>query len=258
MKHCVITGAANGIGKALARRFAEADYTVIGIDKDVDRARRAEIALAHTEGKVAFLIGDLGTDEGIEDVVNGLKSIPLIDVFINNAGINAVGQFEHIDMARQQAVIDVNLLAPMLLTRALLRHNLMASKSTLVFISSLSHYLSYPGAAVYAATKDGLASYARSLSVTLAPKDIFVLTVFPGPTRTAHARRYSPDNSREDERMPPERLAEEIYQKVQGRHQHVLIPGVSNTFFALVGRFFPQVAERVMRRGIFDKLGPSP
>lgn len=258
MKHCVITGAASGIGKALAMRFSEAGYTVIGIDKEVERARRAEISLAHTEGNVSFLIGDLGTEEGIEDVVTGLRSMPPIDVFINNAGINAVGPFEHLDMARQQEVIDVNLLAPMLLTRALLRHNLMASHSTLVFISSLSHYLSYPGAAVYAATKDGLTSYARSLSVTLGPKDIFVLTVFPGPTRTADARRYSPDSAREEERMPPKRLAEAIYQAVKGRHQHVLIPGVSNTFFALIGRFFPQLAERVMRRGIFDKLGPPP
>lgn len=258
MKHCVITGAADGIGRALAMRFAEAGYAVTGVDEDVERARRTEIALAHTDERVSFLIGDLGTARGIEDVVNGLKVARPIDVFINNAGINAVGPFEHSDLSRQQEVIDVNLLAPMLLTRALLRHDLLAPHATLVFISSLSHYLSYPGAAVYAATKDGLASYARSLSVKLSPEDIFVLTVFPGPTRTGPARRYSPDTAREEEHMPPERLAEEVYQAVQGRHQHVLIPGMSNTFFALVGRFFPQVAERVMRRGIFDNLGPQP
>lgn len=91
----------------------------------------------------------------------------------------------------------------------------------MVFVSSLAHFVSYPGASVYAASKDGLAAYARSLRV--AEPALHVLTVFPGLTRPAHARRYGPDNSREARRMPPEKLAELIYRAVQ-RRQKVLIP----------------------------------
>jgi len=103
-------------------------------------------------------------------------------------------------------VLAVNLTAPLHLTGALLQAGKIAPGGSLVFVSSLSRLLSYPGAAVYAASKDGLASYARSLAVALAPQKMHVLTVYPGPTRTAHARRYSPDNSREARRGSRRRL----------------------------------------------------
>ncbi|MEZ4832710.1 MAG: hypothetical protein R2873_12060 [Caldilineaceae bacterium] len=103
------------------------------------------------------------------------------------------------------------------------------------------------------ATKDGVASYARSLRLALAPQNVHVLTVFPGPTRTAHARRYSPDNSREDKRMPPEELASRILRAVQ-RRQWTLIPGAGNRLFALAGRIVPGLVERVMRKTLYEKL----
>ena len=86
----------------------------------------------------------------------------------------------------------------MLLTAALLKADRIAKGASIVFISSLAHYTSYPGAATYAATKSGLASYARSLSIALAPQNIHVTTVFPvqraqpmrGVTaRTTHAKK---------------------------------------------------------------------
>jgi short-subunit dehydrogenase len=129
----------------------------------------------------------------------------------------------------------------------------LAQGGSLVFVSSLSHYVSYPSASVYAASKDGLASYARSLAVALKERDIQVLTVYPGPTRTAHARRYSPDNSREAKRMSPAELAERVFIAVQHR-QRTLIPGPGNQFFAVLGRLFPRLTELVMKRTLLDRL----
>ena len=149
--------------------------------------------------------------------------------------------------------LNVNLAAPLELTAALLRAGKIAPGGSLVFISSLSRLLSYPGATVYAASKDGLASYARSLAVALAPQGIHVLTVYPGSTRTAHARRYSPDNSREARRMPPEVLASTVVRAVQ-RRQRVLIPGAGNKLFAAIGRWVPSLAEWVMKKTLWEKL----
>jgi hypothetical protein len=117
----------------------------------------------------------------------------------------------------------------------------------------LSRLLSYPGAAVYAASKDGLASYARSVGVALASPGIHVLTVYPGPTRTAHARRYSPDNSREARRMAPDVLAAAVVLAVQ-RRRRVLVPGLGNQLFAVVGRWLPPLAEWVMIEMLWKKL----
>ena len=112
--------------------------------------------------------------------------------------------------------------------------------------------MGYPGAAVYAATKDGLAAYGRSLRVALGAERN-VLTVYPAPTRTQHARRYSPDNGREARRLPPEELAEGIFQAVQKR-QAQYIPGAGNQAFAALGKLFPGLMNRAMKKTIYDPL----
>ena len=253
MKHCVITGAADGIGKALAHQFAANGYRITGIDVDEKRAHQTQAELQQSGATASFIIANLASESDINNILEQLNSGPPIDVLIHNAGINAVGRFVDIPLAQQQVVIDVNFLAPMLLTAGLLKLDKIPEGGFLVFLSSLSHYVSYPGAATYAAGKDGLASYARSLSVSLAGQKIHVLTVFPGPTRTAHARRHSPDNSTEHRRMPPDVLAQKIYRAVQNRHR-ILIPGVGNKFFAFCGRYFPAIVETAMKKAIFDKL----
>ncbi|MDE3000617.1 MAG: SDR family NAD(P)-dependent oxidoreductase [Gemmatimonadota bacterium] len=247
MKHAVITGAANGIGEALARRLVHAGYAVTGVDVDAEGAAKLE-----REPGVRFVIADLSTDTGIARVHDQLGSMDTIDVLVHNAGINAVGRFPCVGMADQEKVVALNLQAPMALTARLLEAARIVPGGSLVFVSSLSHYVSYPGAATYAATKSGLASYARSLSVALAPWDIHVMTVFPGPTRTAHARRYSTDNSREEKRMPPEDLAEAVLRGIEKRRR-LLVPGFGNQTAAFLGAWCPRVVERVMRRAMLGK-----
>lgn len=247
MKHAVITGAANGIGEALARRFVRAGYAVTGVDVDAGGAANLERELG-----VVFIVADLSNDAGIAHVHDQLGSMDTIDVLIHNAGINAVGRFHRVGLTDLEKVIAINFEAPMELTARLLEANRVAHGGSLVFVSSLSHYVSYPGAAVYAAAKSGLASYARSLSVALAPRDIHVMTVFPGPTRTAHARRYSPDNSREEKRMPPEELAEVIHRGI-GKRKRLLVPGFGNRTAAILGTWCPRIVERVMRRAMLGR-----
>lgn len=239
----VITGAADGIGKALAAACADAGYEVVGVDVDAERAADTEAELG-----IAFIIADLTQPDAVAAVAGQLAGV---DLLVHNAGINEVGYFHNTDAARQQAVISLNFVAPVLLTRHLLANDALTEEASIVFISSLSRYVSYPGASVYAATKDGVASYARSLAV--AYPDKHVMTVYPGPTRTAHARRYSPDNSREDKRMSPDDLAGRILKAVEKR-QRILIPGAANVAFAVFGRLLPGVANRVMRRSLLEKF----
>ena len=248
MKHAVITGAAHGIGKALAHRFAQAGYAITGVDMDTAGAARVEREL-----DARFVIADLRSEAGIARVLTKLTQGKPIDVLIHNAGINAVGRFSDTTIEDHEHVIAVNFYAPMLLTAALLKADLIANGASIAFISSLSHYTSYPGAATYAATKSGLASYARSLSIALAPQNIHVMTVFPGPTRTAHARRYSPHNTREEKRMPPEKLAYHIFRGVQ-KKKHLIVPGATNRILALLGKWCPPLMAYAMRKVILEKL----
>lgn len=250
MKRCAITGAASGIGLALAAAYIHEGFEVVGIDRDEVGA--AEVQLGASFSSIQ---ADLGKRESLERITEQLSNSPL-DVFIHSAGINAVGAFTSSNPEEQRAVLEVNLDAPLLLTAQLLRRNLLKRGSSLVFISSLSHQVGYPGAAVYAASKTGLAAYARSLSVALAPQEVHVLTVYPGPTRTPHAAKYSPsgsDERTEARRMPPDVLAQKIVDAVHAKRA-VLVPGFSNKVMALVGRLAPGVTGAVMRRTILDKL----
>ncbi|MBX3000421.1 MAG: SDR family NAD(P)-dependent oxidoreductase [Caldilineaceae bacterium] len=253
MRRAMITGAADGIGRALAEYCAGAGYSILGVDVDAARSAVTGRDLQAQGAQIRFLQADLGDAPALDLLVAQLAEEAPVDLLIHNAGINAVGRFETLPMERQRAVMAVNFTAPMIITAGMLAFERIRPGGTVVFISSLSHFVGYPGAAVYAATKDGLAAYGRSLRVALAPQRIHVLVVFPGPTRTAHARRYSPDNSREDKRMPPTELAGQILRAVE-RRQWTLIPGWGNRLFAIAGRIAPRLMEQAMRKIIYEKL----
>ena len=253
LPHVLITGAADGIGRALALHFAADGYLVSGVDRDAARAIQTQGEILNRGGRARFVTADLGANSGVEEVVRAAAAWPPVDVLIHNAGINCVGPFVASDLARQRAVVEVNFMAPLLLTAGLLRERGLAAGGMLVAISSLSRFVGYPGAAVYAATKDGLAAYARSVRVALAGAGVGALIVYPGPTRTAHARQYSPDNRREQRRMPPETLAALIYTGVQQRRRE-LIPGAANQFAAGLGRLAPGLMAGIMRRTLYAPL----
>jgi hypothetical protein len=89
-------------------------------------------------------------------------------------------------------------------------------------------------------------------SLSASVRKLHVLTVYPGPIRTAHARRYSPDNTRETRRMAPHRLTSASPGAVQQR-KRTLIPGAANRMFALLGVFARGLTNILMRRALFDK-----
>lgn len=239
-KKIVITGAAKGIGHALAQRFATEGFHVIGIDREPHKAETT-------------LLSDFSSDNDLSILIEQLKTLAPIDVLIHNAGISHVSRFEDSDLEQQQLVLQVNLFAPMRITNVLIESNTFSESASLIFISSLSHFTGYPGAAVYAMSKDGLAAYAEGLRRSESMIGKHLMTVFPGPTRTGHARRYSPDNTRESSRMLPETLAEYIFRAYQKRKRN-LIPGIRNQLAAWLGRWFPSLTERMLCKAILNKL----
>lgn len=247
---CVITGAASGIGAALAETFKH-DYDIIGIDRDFANAKKTMNGLG-AKANVRFIIAELSSKAGQERIIDELRGED-VALFIHSAGINAVVPFEASDIQTQIAVLDVNLHTPLSLTKTLFSRHILKKGSAIVFISSLSHFVGYPGASVYAASKDGITSFARSLSAALHPEGIHVMTVFPGPTRTPHARAHSPDNNREQKRMPPKVLAQKVKRALEQR-RHRYVPGLSNKLFAVTGKLFPRLTECVMKHTVFDKL----
>jgi short-subunit dehydrogenase len=252
-QHVAITGVADGLGRALAHRFAQAGWHITGIDVDVGKAMQTTAELRQYGVEMRFIAADLSRPADVAQVLQVLGEGEPLGLFVHNAGISAAGYFSALPLAHQLKVIDINFTAPLLLTAGLWHKNLLPAGGMLAFVSSLSAYVGYPGATVYASSKDGLTSYAQSIATT---GRWHTLTIYPGPLRTAHARRYSPDNGRENSRMLPETAADLIFYAVQ-HHQQVLIPGFSAKLFAFLGYLAPRLMEKAMKRMILDKFPPS-
>ncbi len=245
---CVVTGAGAGIGRALAHEFGDAGYVVLGVDIDARAAGHTETELRGRGVPARIAVKDL----------RGLERLPCssetpADVVVHNAGTSQVGPFADALLDRCLEVVDLNLDCPIRLTQRLLAEGALAEGGAIVFVSALSHFMGYPGAAVYAGTKDGIAAYAEALRSAYSEDVLRVLTVFPGPVRTAHARRYSPDNSAEYRRMSPDAIARQTRIALQQGRSH-LVPGAVNQLMASIGRRFPAVAEGFMDRAVYRRL----
>ena len=245
----LITGAANGLGFALTRMLLDGGHEVVAVDIDTGPL---EGLTARSRGACIPRLADLASENSVERLIKVLAGVRF-DLVILNAGISATGPFEDVPVSAYERLVAVNLKAPITLASSLVRMGCVESRGKVVFVSSLSHAVGYPGAAVYAATKSGIAIYARGVRKPFAKKGIGVLTVFPGPIRTDHAERHAPAGAKAAKRMDPDRLAKIILKAARGRKRE-LYPGMTARVAKNFGSLAPDVATRMMRRAIFDKL----
>jgi len=245
--HIIITGSSSGIGRALTEHYLSLGCKVTGIDKvsgdDSISGKIDEILLDLTSPKDVSLIEKM--------ILKG--ELAPADCLILNAGISCTGPFLSNSWKAQERVIDLNLSSTIALSAIALRADLLNRDGSVVFISSMSKFLSYPGASVYAATKDGVTSWANSVRSSFKEKEIHLLTVFPGPTRTPHAERYSPKGSNAEKRMKPDKLAELIAQAVN-KKACFLVPGIANKTASALGTWLPRAGEMLMRNAVFKPL----
>lgn len=238
---CVVTGAAHGLGRALALRLKDDGESLLAIDRDAG----ALDALG-----VPYLAIDLLEPCAADRIATAAP----ITRIIHSAGISATGAFESIPAAHHACVIDLNFTVPMALTCRLLELGAFAPDAQHVFIGSVSTYTGYPGAVSYAASKDGLASFAASLSKAL-PKGQSASCVFPGPMATDHAARYAPSNDAKTvaARQDPAEAAEQILRNL-ARGKRRILPGGKAKAFAFLGRVAPRLTGRMLRRSLYEKL----
>ena len=254
-RRCVITGAGGGIGRCLVQAYHARGFAVTGIDVD---ERAWEGAL--TEKRIgkpppAFVAADLADRQSLDATLDQLHEAGPIDIFVHNAGLNEVGPFRDFDLERLEAITAINFTAPVQLTEALIDRDMLTADACLVFMGSLSSAVGYPGAIPYAASKGALTAYAAARREALAARGVHVLTVHPGPTRTAMAERCSPVNTARARarRMAPEHVASAILRAVEIRRR-VLYPGLKTQVSAAAGRWFPRLTEYAMRKAVFERL----
>lgn len=257
-RKALVTGAAVGLGLAMTRQLLASGFHVIALDRDGAALERLREQVG---GRLDPVTADLADLAALDALGADLASRGPYQRVVMNAGINATGAFETIPFQVQDRLIAVNLTAPMTLTAVLVREGAIVNGGCLVFVSSLSRFVGYPGAATYAATKEGIAVFARSLRKPLARRKIKVLTVCPGPLDTAHADQHAPEGADASKRMKPDEAARHVLAAANRPALAglflgggVSVPGIGPKFIALAGRLLPAASTAMMRRIIFEKF----
>jgi len=172
----LVTGATSGIGKAIVLALRDAGMQVIA----VGRSREALDELQAQEGIVA-LQADVRQADALADI---LKRYP-VDVLVNNAGILSTrAAFQEIDPAEIDNMLDINLKAPLHLTRQVLPGMIERGHGHLFFLGSSAGLAPHPGAAVYGASKAGVSLFCDALRCDLLGSGVRVTEIAPGRVQT--------------------------------------------------------------------------
>jgi short-subunit dehydrogenase len=194
MKHrygpwALVTGASDGIGRALAVSLAARGLDLVLVARRADRldALAQELAAAH--GVRAHVIAaDLGTDAGVRAVLEDTEALD-VGLLAAAAGFGTSGAFVDGDVSAELAMLDVNCRAVVQLTHAFARRFSARGRGGIVLLSSLLAFQAVPRAAHYAATKAYVQSLAEGLHAELAPRGVDVLASAPGPVRSGFGER---------------------------------------------------------------------
>lgn len=186
-RNAVVTGATSGIGKATVLELVRRGLTVYAVGRN-----REQLDELSSEKGVIAVQADVRETERIADAVKGVE----IDVLVNNAGILSTrAMFHEIDPAEIDAMIDVNLKAPMHLTRALLPGMVERKRGHLVYIGSSGGQAPYPNMGAYGPSKAGLSLFCDNLRCDLLGTSVRVTEVVPGRVQTDLYRTAMAGNS---------------------------------------------------------------
>jgi len=172
----LVTGAASGIGRAVAARLADDGAAVLLLDQDEAGAKEAA---AEVGGE--HLVADLADASAIDALDLGDRGI---DILVNNAGIQHVAPVEGFDPDRFALIHRVMLHAPFLLTRALLPGMYAAGWGRIVHVSSVHGHRASSFKSAYVSAKHGLEGLSKVIALEAADKGVTSNTVCPGYVRT--------------------------------------------------------------------------
>lgn len=163
----LVTGASRGLGVEIARALAAQGCDLLLAARSQDELDAVAKAIRDDFGReVAVLVADLVSAGAVEALADAAGRAAAVDVLVNNAGIESTYPFDQRDAAEIEQTVGVNLVAPMLLTRALLPDMLARGRGHIVNVASVAGILPTPFNEPYCATKFGLVGFTRALRQT--------------------------------------------------------------------------------------------
>jgi short-subunit dehydrogenase len=193
----LVTGASAGIGREFCRQLAARGHDLVVVARDAARLD----ALAHELGsahgvRVEVLSADLTRDEDVDRVAHRAATDPALAMLVNNAGFGTVGSLAAAPPKQQEAMLRLQVLAPMRLTRAALPGMLSRRRGAIINVSSVAGFIYSPGNVNYCASKAYLTTFTEGLALELAGTGVAAQALCPGFTHTEFHQRMGPDSRR--------------------------------------------------------------
>jgi NAD(P)-dependent dehydrogenase (short-subunit alcohol dehydrogenase family) len=208
MKVLAVTGGAQGIGRAVALRFAGAGYAVSIADPDAAAGRETVRMVEDAGVKCLFVRADVGVPAQIEKwIARTLEKLGCPDALVNNAGIGKRTPFLKLKTKDFDRVIAVNLRGTFLCSQGFAQHMARRGHGAIVNIASTRAYMSEAGTEAYTASKGGIVALTHGMAISLGPLGIRVNSVSPGWIETRDwqygSRASKPVHSRRDRLQHP-------------------------------------------------------
>ena len=206
----VVTGASSGIGRSYAERLASNGMDVVVVARRLEPLNALKRELERGGARVRTIVADLARAEDVQRLGAELATLP-VELLVNNAGVAHYMPFAQLPVERARELVDVNALAPVLLTRAVIPGMVERGRGAIINVASL---LAFSGAArapqlpqraVYAATKAFLVTFTEILAAELAGSGVKIQVVCPGVVRSEFHSRQGIDMSQVP-RMEPDQI----------------------------------------------------
>ena len=192
-KVALVTGAGQGIGRAIALKLSECGAQVVVVDVNSD-ATSVVAEITSSGGAACFIEADVSNSKSVEKMVSlAMDEFGSVDVLVNNAGINRDGLILRMNESDWDKVLDVNLKSAFLCTKSILRSMLRNKWGRIINLSSVVGVMGNLGQANYSASKAGLIGLTKTVSREVGSRNITVNAIAPGFIMTEMTARLPQD-----------------------------------------------------------------
>ena len=263
-KVAIVTGGSSGLGREIAQAFAERGAQVVIAARNADSLAQAAAQLSSGGRRITAIPADVTSTESVQELVaQTVAQFGRLDVVVNNAGLSSRRAILETTPEDFAALVDINLLGVVRMTRAAAPH-LLAAGGHLVNIGSLAGKSATRFMGAYPAAKFAVSAYSQQLRLELGPQGLHVLLVCPGPIARDEPRAAGSERARENvgdipesarkpgagvkvKLLQPRMLAERIIRACERREPELVIPGKARLLFA-ISALSPRLGDWLVRR----------
>ncbi len=257
-QYALITGATEGIGKELAKQFADNGFNLVLVARSKDELAATASELQQQSGaEVITVQKDLMKRESPFEVFEEVKAKGIqVDVLVNNAAQGKFGEFVKTDIQEELDMVQLNIGAYITFTKLYLKEMVARNSGKILIVSSVAGEIPGPLQAVYHGTKAFLNSFTVALREEIRDMDIKITTLMPGPTDTGFFEKADMEDSKmvqEGKLADPAKVAEDGFEALMAGEREV-ISGFKNKAMVAGTKLMP---DRMAAKGIRKQSEPE-